>query len=36
MIRKQLVYGLCFNLGAAFGCPTQAELEAFFATQGDN
>lgn len=37
MIKKLSLYGLCFNLGAAFATPpTQAELEAFIATQGDN
>ena len=37
MIKKLSLYGLCFNLGAAFATPpTQAKLEAFIATQGDN
>ncbi|GEM_PF-3651184 len=35
MIKKLSLYGLCFNLGVAFGAPTQAELEAFLAAQGD-
>ena len=37
MIKKLSLYGLCFNLGVAFATPpTQADLEAFIATQGDN
>ena len=37
MIKKLSLYGLCFNLGVAFAAlPTQADLEAFIATQGDN
>ena len=33
MIKKLSLYGLCFNLGIAFGYPTQAELEAFLTSQ---
>lgn len=36
MIKKISLYGLCFNLGVAFGYPTQAKLEAFINAQGDN
>ena len=37
MIKKISLYGLCFNLGVAFAAlPTQADLEAFIAAQGDS
>ena len=32
MIKKISLYGLCFNLGVAFGLPTQAKLETFLKT----
>ena len=35
MIRRISLYGLCFNLGVAFGYTTQAKLEAFIETQRD-
>ena len=37
MIKKLSLYGLCFNLGVAFGAPlTQEDVEAFISTQGGN